>query len=205
MRIPFKVSTTTSNFMIGVTAAASAGIYLSRGYIQPPLVMPVMLGVLAGFRCWAHAGLRGLAAAAAPALCGGCRRARRRDGRQRPARRFLMRDERLEQLVGTLLRIGVVLAAAIVLAGGAWYLAVSAQAPVAYRQFQPSVRNLRALGELPPAEALILAGLLVLIATPVARVILALVAFALERDITYVICTLIVLVILLYSIGTAWM
>jgi uncharacterized membrane protein YfcA len=48
MRIPFKVSTTTSNFMIGVTAAASAGIYLSRGYIEPGLAMPVMLGVLAG-------------------------------------------------------------------------------------------------------------------------------------------------------------
>ncbi|HYL35134.1 MAG TPA: sulfite exporter TauE/SafE family protein [Bryobacteraceae bacterium] len=48
MRIPFKVSTTTSNFMIGVTAAASAGIYLSRGYIEPALAMPVMLGVLAG-------------------------------------------------------------------------------------------------------------------------------------------------------------
>jgi uncharacterized membrane protein YfcA len=48
MRLPFKVSTTTSNFMIGVTAAASAGVYLSRGYIGPGLVMPVMLGVLAG-------------------------------------------------------------------------------------------------------------------------------------------------------------
>ena len=48
MRIPFKVSTTTSNFMIGVTAAASAGIYLSRGYISPGLAMPVMLGVLGG-------------------------------------------------------------------------------------------------------------------------------------------------------------
>jgi uncharacterized membrane protein YfcA len=48
MRIPFKVSTTTSNFMIGVTAAASAGIYLSRGYIDPGLAMPVMLGVLLG-------------------------------------------------------------------------------------------------------------------------------------------------------------
>jgi uncharacterized membrane protein YfcA len=48
MHIPFKVSTTTSNFMIGVTAAASAGIYLSRGYIEPGLAMPVMLGVLAG-------------------------------------------------------------------------------------------------------------------------------------------------------------
>jgi uncharacterized membrane protein YfcA len=48
MRIPFKVSTTTSNFMIGVTAAASAGIYLARGYIDPGLAFPVMLGVLAG-------------------------------------------------------------------------------------------------------------------------------------------------------------
>jgi uncharacterized membrane protein YfcA len=48
MRIPFKVSTTTSNFMIGVTAAASAGVYLSRGYIDPGVAMPVMLGVLAG-------------------------------------------------------------------------------------------------------------------------------------------------------------
>lgn len=48
MRLPFKVSTTTSNFMIGVTAAASAGVYLSRGYVDPGLVMPVMLGVLTG-------------------------------------------------------------------------------------------------------------------------------------------------------------
>ena len=48
MRLPFKVSTTTSNFMIGVTAAASAGVYLHRGYIDPTLVFPVMLGVLAG-------------------------------------------------------------------------------------------------------------------------------------------------------------
>jgi hypothetical protein len=48
MRLPFKVSTTTSNFMIGVTAAASAGIYLSRGYIDPGLAMPTMLGVLTG-------------------------------------------------------------------------------------------------------------------------------------------------------------
>jgi uncharacterized membrane protein YfcA len=48
MRLPFKVSTTTSNFMIGVTAAASAGVYLNRGYIDPGLAMPVMLGVLVG-------------------------------------------------------------------------------------------------------------------------------------------------------------
>jgi hypothetical protein len=48
MKLPFKVSTTTSNFMIGVTAAASAGIYLDRGYIDPGIAMPVMLGVLGG-------------------------------------------------------------------------------------------------------------------------------------------------------------
>lgn len=48
MRIPFRVSTTTSNFMIGVTAAASVGIYLKKGYIDPALVAPVSLGVLAG-------------------------------------------------------------------------------------------------------------------------------------------------------------
>jgi len=48
MRLPFKVSTTTSNFMIGVTAAASAGLYLSQGMINPAIAMPVMLGVLIG-------------------------------------------------------------------------------------------------------------------------------------------------------------
>jgi uncharacterized membrane protein YfcA len=54
MRLPFKVSTTTSNFMIGVTAAASAGVYLGRGYIDPGLAMPVMLGVLLGSLLGAH-------------------------------------------------------------------------------------------------------------------------------------------------------
>ena len=54
MRLPFKVSTTTSNFMIGVTAAASAGLYFNRGYIDPGLAMPVMLGVLAGSLLGAH-------------------------------------------------------------------------------------------------------------------------------------------------------
>lgn len=48
MKIPYKVSSATSNFMIGVTAAASAGIYLGRGYIDPVLSMPVILGVLIG-------------------------------------------------------------------------------------------------------------------------------------------------------------
>lgn len=64
MRIPFKVSTTTSNFMIGVTAAASAGVYLSRGYIDPRISMPVMLGVL----CGALLGTKILVRASVPAL-----------------------------------------------------------------------------------------------------------------------------------------
>jgi len=48
MKIPFKVSTTTSNFMIGVTAAASAVVYLQRGYMDPGIAFPVILGVLCG-------------------------------------------------------------------------------------------------------------------------------------------------------------
>src|SRR4029078_4308054 len=48
MRLPMKVSSTTSNFMIGVTAAASAGIYIARGDVDPTIAVPVALGVLAG-------------------------------------------------------------------------------------------------------------------------------------------------------------
>ncbi|QLE57961.1 sulfite exporter TauE/SafE family protein [Nostoc sp. TCL26-01] len=64
MQLPFKVSTTTSNFMIGVTAAASAGIYFSRGYIDPGLCLPVLLGVLVGAWC----GAKVLVRAKVPAL-----------------------------------------------------------------------------------------------------------------------------------------
>jgi uncharacterized protein len=64
MRLPFKVSTTTSNFMIGVTAAASAGVYLHRGYIDPGLAFPVMLGVL----CGALTGARALPSLKTPKL-----------------------------------------------------------------------------------------------------------------------------------------
>lgn len=48
MRLPYKVATTTSNFMIGITAAVSAGIYFSHGYIDPTIAFPVMIGVLIG-------------------------------------------------------------------------------------------------------------------------------------------------------------
>jgi hypothetical protein len=58
MRIPFKMATTTSNFMIGVTAAASAGIYLNRGFIDPGLAMSVMFAVLLGSVLGVHVLMR---------------------------------------------------------------------------------------------------------------------------------------------------
>jgi uncharacterized membrane protein YfcA len=48
MRLPYKVSTTTSNFMIGITAAVSAGIYFAQGYINPMIAFPVLIGVIIG-------------------------------------------------------------------------------------------------------------------------------------------------------------
>lgn len=48
MRLPYKVSTTTSNFMIGITAAVSVGVYFAHGYINPVIAFPVMIGVLTG-------------------------------------------------------------------------------------------------------------------------------------------------------------
>jgi uncharacterized membrane protein YfcA len=64
MKVPFKVGTTTSTFMIGVTAAASAGLYLRQGYIVPDIALPVVLGSLTG----ALLGARVLPAARTPVL-----------------------------------------------------------------------------------------------------------------------------------------
>ena len=112
-----------------------------------------------------------------------------------------MTDERLELIVANLLRTGVILAAVVVLIGGVWYLAGAGEAPRDYHHFHPMVHGVKAIGTLPVAEAVILAGLLILIATPVARVVFALVAFALEHDRKYVVITAIVLVVLLYSLA----
>ena len=116
-----------------------------------------------------------------------------------------MTDIRLEQIIANLLRAGVILAAAVVLAGGVWYLAASGGQAPSYLGFHPTVRGVHALAVLPGPQALILIGLLILIATPVARVALAIVGFALEGDRMYVGMTVLVLVILLYSIGTSWL
>jgi uncharacterized membrane protein len=113
-----------------------------------------------------------------------------------------MNDRRLEMIVGNLLRAGVALAAALVAIGGAWYLAVSGGTRPEYGTFHPA-NGLRELGRLTAPEMVIAAGLLVLIATPVARVVFSIAAFALERDRLYVAITLVVLMVLLYSISTA--
>jgi uncharacterized membrane protein len=112
-----------------------------------------------------------------------------------------MTDERLENIVGGILRSGVVLSAVVVLAGGIWYLVAHGWQPVRYAHFAGRTRGFRGL---PPSESVILVGLMMLIATPVVRVAFSLIAFALERDRLYVFLTAIVLSVLIYSIGTAW-
>ena len=114
-------------------------------------------------------------------------------------------DKTLEVVIGHTLRIGVITAAIIVLVGGVLYLVQNGFTTPRYHSFDPRsghsddlsgiVRNIRALN----SYGIIQLGLLVLVATPVIRVILSVVAFALERDILYVVTTLIVLAVLLYS------
>jgi uncharacterized membrane protein len=118
-----------------------------------------------------------------------------------------MTDQRLEIIIGILLRVGVLLSAAVVLGGGMWLLFDCGQALPNYHQFLPPANTLRspraivaALGHPNPA-LLIQFGLLLLIATPVARVIVSLIAFAIQHDRLYVVITAIVLAILLYSLA----
>jgi uncharacterized membrane protein len=117
-----------------------------------------------------------------------------------------MDDRRIELTIGRLLRAGVLLAAAIVTVGGLLYLAQNYSHPVSYRVFEtggPDVRTLRGILQSAislHSEGLIQLGLLVLIATPVARVIFAVIGFGLERDRLYVVVSLIVLAILTFSL-----
>lgn len=117
-------------------------------------------------------------------------------------------DRMLATTIGYTLRAGVLTAAAIVLTGGLLYLAQNACAAPDYHTFRAESTYSRDLsGILQNALALnsdsiIELGLLVLIATPVVRVIFSVIAFAIERDILYVVATLIVLGILLYSLFT---
>ena len=118
-------------------------------------------------------------------------------------------DERFESLVGTLLRTGVILAAAVVFTGGVLYLVKYGAVKPDYRIFRGEPTGLRYAGDIirdaisGHSRGLIQLGLLLLIATPVARVAFSVFAFASERDWLYVIVTLIVLGILVYSLSSA--
>jgi uncharacterized membrane protein len=115
-------------------------------------------------------------------------------------------DEQVEQVLGNLLRVGVMLAASVVLAGGILYLVRYGAAFPDYRVFRGEPADLRSVaGILSDAirlrsRGLIQLGLLLLVATPVARVVFSVFAFARERDLTYVALTLIVLAVLIYSL-----
>ncbi len=115
-------------------------------------------------------------------------------------------DQKVEDLVGNLLRAGVSLAALVVLVGAVIYLRRHGSEPAAYHVFQGEPNQLRTIpGVLQVAfdfqgRGIIQLGILLLIATPVARVALSIVGFAAERDRIYVGFASIVLVILLYSL-----
>ena len=115
-------------------------------------------------------------------------------------------DVELELLLGRLLRTGVSISAALVLAGGVWYISRHGGETPQYSQFRPLEINrpdLRMIGReilAGQARSLIQAGLLVLIATPLARVLFSLVAFARQGDWLYVGFTAVVSSVLLYSL-----
>ena len=115
-------------------------------------------------------------------------------------------DERLEQWMGTLLRAGVVLSAAVVLGGAGLFLARHGLAIADYRVFVGEPAPLRSIGSILTgalavhSRELIQLGVLLLIATPIARVAFALVVFALRRDGLYTAVTLFVLAVLVWSL-----
>jgi uncharacterized membrane protein len=111
-----------------------------------------------------------------------------------------MTDFKLEQIVGNLLRAGVVLAAAVVLAGGVWYLADQGGTVEDYHSFHGAPGTMPWTQGLTAPLATIQIGLLLLIATPIARVVFSIAAFGLEGDRLYVGITLVVLAILTYSL-----
>jgi uncharacterized membrane protein len=117
-------------------------------------------------------------------------------------------DYRVEQIIGNLLRTGVILAVSVMLAGGIYYLSRHANDPSGHHTFEPEKvpLYLKDMGEIVTAAvqgnslAIMQVGLLLLILTPVARVVFTVFAFLWERDYLYLVITLIVLSILLYSL-----
>jgi uncharacterized membrane protein len=115
-------------------------------------------------------------------------------------------DERVERILSALLQGGVIISGLVVLVGGVLYLVGYAHLPVRYEKFDAERETLRSLTSVAHAalhgdgRAIIQCGLLLLIATPVARVLFSIVAFALEEDRLYVVLTVIVFLILIYSL-----
>jgi uncharacterized membrane protein len=115
-------------------------------------------------------------------------------------------DERVEGILGTLLQSGVIISGLVVLAGGILYLLRYGHDPVHYESFAADRERLRSLRDVAvnamhgDARAIVECGLLLLIATPVARVAFSIIGFSLERDRLYFVLTLIVFLILIYSL-----
>lgn len=115
-------------------------------------------------------------------------------------------DYRTEQVIGTLLRIGVLASALVVLLGGVLYIAQEGRSHPNFHTFHGEPDNLRSVAGVAQgavklqSRAIIQLGLLLLILTPIARVVFSAFAFALEGDRMYVVVTLIVLAVLLYSL-----
>jgi uncharacterized membrane protein len=115
-------------------------------------------------------------------------------------------DKRMDEIIGQMLRTGVILSAVFVLAGGAVYLARHPEPVTDYRVFQGEPEDLRTVSGIfheavsLRGRGLIQLGLLILIATPIARVAFSAVAFLYQRDWTYVVVTLIVLGLLVFSL-----
>ena len=212
MRLPFKVSTTTSNFMIGVTAAASAGVYLRRGFISPGLAMPVMLGVLAGSLIGARLLIGARVAPAAPGLRPGHSRPRRRDDRDgaapvsRAARAGTLERPRgrarHERRAASWRRPGRRAGAA---GGVAYLISDGTTRRTTARSPAPQVVTHDAGGDRTRRSGARSGGdhrpgAVVLVLTPVARVVFALLAFAEQRDRLYVVFSLIVLGVLSFGL-----
>lgn len=115
-------------------------------------------------------------------------------------------DQRMEHIMGRLLQFGVLLASVVVLIGGVLYVRSRAGAPMNYRVFASEPAFLRHPGQLfhhlatGDGAAIVQLGILLLIATPIARVVFAVVAFAIERDRLYVGVSLFVLAVLMLSL-----
>jgi uncharacterized membrane protein len=115
-------------------------------------------------------------------------------------------DQYVDELIGNLLRVGVTLAAAVVLFGGTVYLFRHGLAAPHYQVFVGEPADLRSVSGIVRdalafrGRGLIQLGLLLLIATPVARVAFSVAAFAMQRDRLYAVVALIVLAVLMYSL-----